>query len=123
MSYNAKSLTENVTVDSVSSVNGSVGAVNVEQDSGLVRNIHISNCFARNCGERNTRAAYDITGGTDISYTNCQTDNCTGIGFRSSNNPVNLVVKDCYESRSHVFPWMGTYKYLQLNGVEIYNWR
>ena len=119
ISYNAKSITENITVDSVSSVNGGVGAVNVEQDSGLVRNISISNCFAWNCCDRITRATYDIYGGTNISYTNCNTVKSAGAGFRSSNNPVNLVVRSCYESQSR-FPWIGSFTYLQLNGMELY---
>ncbi len=119
ISYNAKSITENITVDSVSSVNGGVGAVNVQQDSGQVRNISIANCFAWNCGDRTTRAAYDIYGGTNITYTNCNTVKCAGVGFRSSHNPVNLVVRSCNESQS-LYSWMGTYQYLQLNGTEIY---
>lgn len=119
ISYNDKTLTQNITVDSVYSSWGSVGAVNVEQDSGLVRNVAISNCYAENCGDNNIRAAYDITGGTNITYSNCRTINCYGTGFRSSNNPLNLVVKSSFESGSAVKAWSGTYQYLQLNGVEI----
>lgn len=119
ISYTNISLTQNIKIDSISSINGGIGAVNIEQDAGLVKNIDIANCFALNCGDNNSRAAFDIIGGTNITYTNCHTVNCRGIGFRSSNSPVNLVVKSSFESGSIVKNWSGTFKYLQLNGTEI----
>jgi len=119
MSYNSVSLTQNVTVDSVRSINGGVGAVIVEQDAGVVKNVSVANCYAEGSGDSNIRAAYDVIGGSDITFTNCNSVKSNGLGFRSAGNPVNLVVRSSSESNSAAGAWSGSFKYLQLNGVEI----
>lgn len=119
-SFSPGSLTQNIFIDKVSSSWGGVGVVNVEQLPGsTVRNVSVSNCYGEYCGDKRIRASYDINGGTDITYTACNSVQAFGIAYRSTGAPVNLSLRNCNESFSRVAPWYGVFKYLQLNGVEI----
>ena len=118
-SYNDESKSQNITIDNVKSIWGGEAVVEVQQLAGTVQNVSISNCYGQSCGDNPTRSAYDIIGGINITFTNCNTVNSNGFGFRSAGKAVNLVVKSSSESGSAAGAWLGNYKYLQLNGVEI----
>jgi hypothetical protein len=118
-SYNDESISQNITIDNVKSYWGGEAVVEVQQLAGIVQNVTITNCYGENCGDNPGRAAFDIIGGKAITLTNCNTVKSNGYGFRSSSNPVNLSVKSSFESGSAAGAWLGNYKYLQLNGVEI----
>ncbi|HJV19235.1 MAG TPA: glycosyl hydrolase family 28-related protein [Sediminibacterium sp.] len=113
------SITRNVTIQNVHSANGGVACVLVYQNNGLVDNVSIKDCTAEGQGDSNTRACYDVDGGSDITFTNCTATNSKGYGFRSVGAVNNIKVINGFERNSGAGSWKGTYKYLQLNGVEV----
>lgn len=113
------SITRNVTVQNVHSMYGGVACVLVFQNKGLVDNVSIQDCTSEGQGDSNIRACYDVDGGSNITFTNCMATNSNGYGFRSIGSVNNIKVVNCIESNSGAGSWTGTYKYLQLNGIEI----
>ena len=113
------SITRNVTVQNVHSTYGGVACVLVYQNNGLVDNVSIQDCASEGQGDSNIRACYDVDGGSNITFTNCTATNSNGYGFRSIGSVNNIKVVNCFESNSGAGNWIGTYKYLQLNGIEI----
>ena len=118
-SYNDESITQNVIIDNVKSYWGGEAVVEVQQLAGIVQNVTISNCYGQNCGDNPSRAAYDIIGGSNITLSGCNTVNCFGFGYRAAFSPDNLIVRSSYESGSLSGSWKGSFKYLQLNGIEL----
>jgi hypothetical protein len=118
-SFSSESLTSDVIINYVSSTWGGEAIVKVQQLAGGVQNVRINNCNGLNCGDSQQRAAYEIDGGKNIRIENCSTVDAFGTGFRSINNPQNLVVKNCFESGSKAGSWSGSFQYLQLNGIEL----
>ena len=119
-SFNPESITSDVTINFVNSNWGGEGIVKVQQVAGAVQNIVINGCNGLYCGDTQYRAAYDIDGGKNIRIENSSTANAFGFGFRSVNNPQNLIVKNCFEKGSFAGSWSGSFQYLQLNGIEIF---
>lgn len=113
------SITENVSIENVTSLYGGEACVLVRQVEGLVRNVSIKNCRADFQGDSNQRACYDVDGGTDISFTNCVTNHALGFGFRSHGNARNVRVMNSYEYGSLSGNWYGSYQFLELNGITL----
>ena len=119
-SFSPESLTSDVIINYVSSTWGGEGIVKVQQLAGGVQNIRINNCNGVNCGDSRERAAYEIDGGKNIRIENCSTVDAFGTGYRSINNPQNLIIKNCFEKGSKAGSWSGSFQYLQLNGLELF---
>ena len=113
------SQTRNVTVQNVHSTYGGEACVSIQQVQGVVNNITIQNCQSDFQGDNNTRACFDVTGGSNIIFSNCTSNNSLGYGFRSSGTVHNIRVQNSFEKNSGVGAWTGNYTYLQLNGIEI----
>jgi hypothetical protein len=118
-SFDPVSITRNVRVQNVTSKNGGIGCVVVEQRNGMVDQVLIENCNSNNQGDIATRACYDVAGGSNITFRNCAATNSRGFGFRSMGDVSNVRVENSYEHHSGAGSWTGTFRYLQLNGVEI----
>jgi Pectate lyase superfamily protein len=118
-SYEDISRTNNILIQNLSSLNGGVACVGVEQVKGIVNGVTVKNCTSNHQGDVNTRACYDVTGGSNITFSNCTANNSLGFGFRATGSTSNIRVENCYENNSGGGPWMGNFSYLQLNGTEI----
>jgi hypothetical protein len=121
-SYEDISKTENILVQNINSTNGGISCVAVEQAKGIVDNVTISNCTSQGQGDANTRACYDVIGGSNITFSNCSAVNSLGFGYRSTGAVHNIRVVNSNERNSGIGPWTGTFTYLQLNGIEIVKW-
>jgi Pectate lyase superfamily protein len=119
-SFNPESRTSDVTINYINSIWGGESIVKVQQVAGEIQNIVINKCNGLYSGDTHERAAYEIDGGKNIRIENCSTADAFGVGFRSINNPQNLIVKNCFERGSKAGGWSGIFQYLQLNGIEIY---
>jgi hypothetical protein len=113
------SLTSNISIRNVYSVFGGTACVLIEQNKGSVDNVTISNCYAERLADQYDRATYDVNGGSNVFFNNCTSIDSKGFGFRTRNNAVNVQVAGSFEKGSKKGAWVGQYKYLQLNGVEI----
>lgn len=118
-SYSANSITQNVSIQNVKSYAGGVACVLVQQKNGTIKNVSITNCTSDGQGDASNRACYDVSGGSQITFFNCNAVNSNGYGFRSTGLVDNIKVINSYESNSKMGSWIGTFKYLQLNGIEI----
>lgn len=119
-SYSQESLTNNINITNINSTNGGVACVAIDQQKGIVDNVSIANCNSDYMGDDISRACYDISGGSNITFTNCTTTNCRGYGYRSTANAANNIkIINCFESNSNAGSWTGTFTYLQLNGKVI----
>lgn len=113
------SKTRNITIQNVRSSYGGVACVWIYQNQGVVDNVLVEDCVANGQGDSNTRACFDIAGGSNITFSNCTATNSTGYAFRSTGTVANIKAINCFASNSGVGHWIGTYTYLQLNGIEI----
>ncbi len=118
-SYEDISKTENILIQNINSTNAGISCVTVEQTKGVVDNVTISNCTSQAQGDRDTRACYEVSGGSNITFSNCSALNSLGFGFRSTGAVHNIRVINSNEINSGKGSWTGTFTYLQLNGVEI----
>ena len=105
-SYEDISTTEGITVQNVNSSNGGISCVAVEQVKGKINNVLISNCTSVNQGDTNTRACYDVAGGSNITFENCSSDNALGFGYRCTGIINNIVVKNCYDKNIRAGSWI-----------------
>jgi hypothetical protein len=118
-SYEAESITSDITVRHVFSNGAGVAAVLVEQHAGIIKDVTVSDCFSDGQGDVSSRACFDVDGGTNITLTNCTAYRSLGYGFRAMGNAKNVRAAGCYEESSGRAAWTGTFSYLQLNGIEI----
>ena len=118
-SYENLSRTNNVHIQNVTSANGGVACIAVQQVKGVVEDVMINDCFSENQGDINLRACYDVDGGSNITFSNCTANNSLGFGFRSFGNVSNVRVVNSFEKKSQAGSWTGIFKYLKLNGIEI----
>ena len=118
-SYENLSRTNNIHIQNVTSTNGGVACIAVQQVKGVVEDVMINDCVSENQGDINSRACYDVDGGSNITFSNCTANNSLGFGFRSFGNVNNVRVINSFERKSQSGSWTGIFKYLQLNGIEI----
>ena len=118
-SFEEISKTENILIQNISSIDGGISCVAVEQAKGVVDHVIISNCSSLGQGLVNKGACYDVNGGSNITFSNCSTINSLGFGYRSAGAVHNIRVINSTETNSGRLPWTGIFTYLQLNGIEI----
>lgn len=118
-SYENLSRTNNIHIQNVTSTNGGVACIAIQQVKGVLEDVIINDCISENQGDINSRACYDVDGGKNITFSNCTANNSLGWGFRSLGNVSNIKVVNSFEKNSAAGSWTGIFKYLQLNGIEI----
>lgn len=113
-------ITRHISISNIKSEHAGVATILIEQnDTGKIEDVTVTHCTGSDAGDSNVRATYDITGGTDITLSDCTSLNSNGIGFRCGTNVRNVKVISSLESGSQVAQWKGNFTYLQLNGKEI----
>jgi hypothetical protein len=117
--FDINSITRNVLIENVNSENAGVSVIGVEQRiNATVDNVIVNNVIANKPCDSNIRAAFDINGGSNIKFINCETNYSNGTGYRCSGLTKNVFVLNSKEKGS-VVAWEGPFDYLQLNGIEI----
>lgn len=110
---------EQIQIEHVNSFHGGISAIAVDQLKGNIQKVRIYDCIATGQGDDNNRACFDIKGGSDITLSNCSSNQARGIGFKCSGIVSRIRAEQCFESGSGLSPWLGNFSYLQLNGLEI----
>lgn len=114
-SWDDNTITQNVTINNVVGNNTGEGTILVTQVKGITKNITIMNVESNVSGHDESRAAFDISGASDVIFFNCKSEGAKGYAFRSRDGAKNIKVYNSNANNSFLGDSIGEFNHLELN--------